>query len=59
MLKIDAKPLSDVYKSSRSCGVRDARCSRLLRAYDQRPAGQETNRKKEEEDRKRGAPYVG
>jgi len=59
MLKIDAKPLSDVYKSSGSCGIREARCSRLFRAYDQRRTGEENNPKKNEEHRRRSVPCVG
>lgn len=59
MLKIDPKPLSDVNKSTESCGIHDACRSRLFRAYDQGAAGQKNKRKKEEEDRKLGAPYVG
>ncbi len=59
MLKMDTKTLSDVYKSSGSCGIRRPGRLKLFRITDQRPSGKKNAGKKENEDEERSVPTMG
>ena len=57
MLKIDTKTLSDVYKSSGSCGIRRSGRLKLFRITDRGLKGMKNTRKKEDEER--SVPTMG
>jgi hypothetical protein len=59
MLKMDAKTLSDLYKSSGSCGIRRSGRLRLFRITDQGLRGKKNARKKDDEDEECSVPTLG
>ncbi len=58
MLKINTKTLSDVYKSSGSCGIRRSGRLNLFRITDQGFSGKK-NTRKDDEDAQRIVPKRG
>ena len=59
MLKIDTKTLSDLYKSSGSCGIRRSGRLKSFRITNQRSRRKKNTRKKDDEDAQRIVPKRG
>jgi len=57
-LKMDAQMLSEVYKSSGSCGIR-AGCLNLFRAADRKPSDEKNIRQKNAKYEERSVPTLG